>query len=602
VALGLLLAGAGCSGPADAPDGGGALETEQAEDLAGPQIAYEASIAGVADEELRTLLQGVSETIRLADRPPPSLIRLRRRAEDDRPRLQEALRSRGYYDARVTVTLDAAREPAQVTLQVEPGPQYRFRDVTIESEPAAPPPTLPDPTALGIAPGTPALSQAILDAEAALLAAARAQGHALAELGQRQALVDHGAEAMDLTLVLRPGPVVRFGEIDIEGLDSVEEDAVRRRLPWQPGEVVTAEALAAGRSALFDSGLFSSVVLDLGDQPAADGRLPVTVELNERRHRSIGIGARFRTDEGLGGNLSFEHRNLFGEGERLTIELDGSFIGGFLAGAFRKPDFWQRDQALIADTRLAYENTDAYESVSAGVSGGLERILAPGMTISAKLAFRAAQVQERGQDEEEFGLLSLPVLYQWDRSDDLLNPTRGGRLAVANEPFVDVFGNDIAFNKSRLTYTHYLEVLDSPGVVLAGRGSVGTLFGAARDEVPADLRFYAGGGGSVRGFGYQLAGDLDDDHNPLGGRSLLELSGEVRVRLTETIGVVAFVDAGAAFSEEVPDFSETLRVGAGPGLRYFSPIGPVRLDIGLPVNKRDSDDSFQIYVSLGQAF
>jgi translocation and assembly module TamA len=194
------------------------------------------------------------------------------------------------------------------------------------------------------------------------------------------------------------------------------------------------------------------------------------------------------------------------------------------------------------------------------------------------------------------------VLYQWDRSDDLLNPTRGGRLAVANEPFVDVFGNDIAFNKSRLTYTHYLEVLDSPGVVLAGRGSVGTLFGAARDEVPADLRFYAGGGGSVRGFGYQLAGDLDDDHNPLGGRSLLELSGEVRVRLTETIGVVAFVDAGTAFSKEVPDFSETLRIGAGPGLRYFSPIGPVRLDIGLPVNKRDSDDSFQIYVSLGQAF
>jgi translocation and assembly module TamA len=106
----------------------------------------------------------------------------------------------------------------------------------------------------------------------------------------------------------------------------------------------------------------------------------------------------------------------------------------------------------------------------------------------------------------------------------------------------------------------------------------------------------------VRGFGYQLAGDLDDDDNPLGGRSLLELSGEVRLRLTETFGVVAFVDAGTVFSKEVPDFNETLRIGAGPGLRYFSPIGPVRLDIGLPVNKRDSDDSFQIYVSLGQAF
>jgi translocation and assembly module TamA len=106
----------------------------------------------------------------------------------------------------------------------------------------------------------------------------------------------------------------------------------------------------------------------------------------------------------------------------------------------------------------------------------------------------------------------------------------------------------------------------------------------------------------VRGFGYQLAGALDDDNNPIGGRSLLELSGEVRVRLTETIGVVAFVDAGSDFSSSVPNFNEPLRVGVGPGLRYFSPIGPVRLDVGFPINKRDSDDAFQLYVSLGQAF
>jgi translocation and assembly module TamA len=145
-------------------------------------------------------------------------------------------------------------------------------------------------------------------------------------------------------------------------------------------------------------------------------------------------------------------------------------------------------------------------------------------------------------------------------------------------------------------------VLDRPGVVLAGRGSVGTLVGASRGDVPADVRFYAGGGQSVRGFGFQLAGELDEDHNPLGGRSLLELSGEVRLRLTETIGVVGFVDAGTVYGSSVPDLSETLRVGAGPGLSYFSPIGPVRLDIGLPLNRRDSDDLFQLYVSLGQAF
>ena len=366
---------------------------------------------------------------------------------------------------------------------------------------------------------------------------------------------------------------------------------------------MTSERLAEGRSALFDSGLFSSVMVNLGTTPDAAGRLPVTVELNERKHRSIGIGGSFRTDEGLGGNLSWEHRNLFGRGERLTIELDGSFLGAHLSASFRKPDFWRRDQSLLADAELAYENTDAFESRSVGVSSGLERTLAPKMTISAALAFRAALIQESGQDEQSFGLLSLPVVFQWDRSDDLLNPTRGGRLAVDNEPFVDVFNKDLAFNKSRLTYSHYLKVLDSPGVVLAARGSIGTMFGASREDIPADERFYAGGGGSVRGFGFQLAGELDEDHNPIGGRSLLELSGEVRLRLTESFGVVAFVDAGSAFGSTLPDPSETpLRVGAGPGLRYFSPIGPVRLDIGFPVNPRNSDDSFQLYVSLGQAF
>jgi translocation and assembly module TamA len=158
------------------------------------------------------------------------------------------------------------------------------------------------------------------------------------------------------------------------------------------------------------------------------------------------------------------------------------------------------------------------------------------------------------------------------------------------------------FNKARVDYSHYVEVLAVPQVVLAGRTSVGSMVGESRADIPANLRFYAGGGGSVRGFGYQLAGQLNDDDDPIGGRSLLELSGEARVRVTESIGVVAFVDAGTVYSSTVPDFSETLRIGAGPGLRYFSPIGPLRLDVGFPLNPRNSDDTWQLYISIGQAF
>ena len=568
-----------------------------------PGVPYELDIAGIEDEALRELLNEVSETRRLIERPPPSLTRLRRRAEDDRARLQRALRSEGYYDATIDVSIDAEAEPVEVVFQVEPGPRYRLREVAIEVTPPDADLPLPSLEELGITPGTPAVAQTILDVETALVEQARARGYALAEAGERRAVGDHDADVMDLTLRLNAGPLVRFGEIELAGLEEVERDFVERRLPWQPGELITSERLAAGQLALRETGLFSTIRTRLGQTPDAAGRLPVTVIVTERKHRSIEVGVRYRTDEGPGGNVAWEHRNFFGRGEQVRAELDVSAIAGFLTGTFRKPDVWIRDLALITQAELAFENPDAYESQSATARVGLERRFRQGMTLTGGVAFRAEQVEEANSGrQDEFGLVSLPVLFNWDRSDDLLDPTSGGRLSLENEPFVDTFGNDLAFNMSRIDYAHYLQVLEEPRVVLAGRSAIGTLFGASRAEVPANLRFYAGGGGSVRGFAFQEAGELDGENDPIGGRSLFEASGEVRVRVTETIGVAAFIDAGAAFTSRFPDFDDELRIGVGPGIRYFSPVGPLRLDVGFPVNPRDADDAFQLYISIGQAF
>jgi translocation and assembly module TamA len=397
----------------------------------------------------------------------------------------------------------------------------------------------------------------------------------------------------------------RFGPVTFEGLATVDEDFVIARLDWKEGELITPARLAAARASLRETGLFSTVQVALGDVPDADGRLPVTIDVTERKHRSIGLGARYRTDEGPGGNVSWEHRNFFGAGERVAVELDGSlYTGASLIGSFRKPDFGRRNQSLLSDVKLAYEDTDAFKSKSGRARIGLERQLGQGMTVAAGVAFLGQEVEDKAADgdAETFGLLSLPARFDWDRSDDRLDPSSGGRLRVENEPFVDVIGNGLVFNKARVDYSHYVEVLSEPQVVLAGRTAVGSIVGEPRSDIPANLRFYAGGGGSVRGFGYQLAGELADDDKPIGGRSLLELGGEVRVRITESIGVVAFVDAGTVYSSTTPDFSETLRVGAGPGLRYFSPIGPLRLDVGFPLNPRNSDDTWQLYISIGQAF
>ncbi len=581
----------------------GAAMPEQP-DAAAPALRYEVAIEGVDDAALRQLLEGVSETKRLIDRPPPSLARLRRRAEDDRANLLRVLRSEGYYRGDVTVGMDSSARPIKVTFQVDLGPLYRLQSVGIEIEPPDPALAVPSPEDIGLKLGEPAAAQTILDAEKALLDRVLAQGYALAAVSPRRAVVDHDTEGMDLTLRLNPGPLTRFGPVSIVGLDTVEEDFAAKRLDWREGQLITPERLAEARTSLRETGLFSTVRIALGNTPDKDGRVPVTVDLTERKQRSVGLGVRYRTDEGPGGNASWEHRNLFGRGESFKAELDGSFIGAYLLGAFRKPDFGRRNQALLADTKLAYDDTDAFKSKSARGRVGLERQLGEGMKVSAGLSFLGQEVEDKATDEgsETFGLLSLPARFEWDRSNDLLDPSKGGRLRLENEPFVDVIGNGLLFNKARVDYSHYVEVLSEPQVVLAGRTAVGSLVGESRSDIPANLRFYAGGGGSVRGFGYQLAGQLNDDDDPIGGRSLLELSGEVRVRVTESIGVVAFVDAGTVYSSTVPDFSETLRVGAGPGLRYFSPIGPLRLDVGFPLNPRNSDDSWQLYISIGQAF
>ena len=597
-----ILVGGCAEEPAADPSAQAEADTAP-EGAAPPGVPYQVAIEGVEDEALRALLDEVSETRRLIERPPPSLTRLRRRAEDDRARLQRALRSEGYYDATIDISIDPDAEPVNVVFQVAPGPRYRLRDVAIEVTPPEADLPLLSLEELGIAPGAPAVAQTILDAETRLVEQALARGYALAEAGERRAVVDHDADAMDLTLRVDAGPLVRFGDIEVSGLEEVEGDFIERRLPWQPGELITSERLAEGLRALRETELFSTMRTSLGETPDAEGRLPVTVIVTERRHRSVEVGVRYRTDEGPGGNVAWEHRNFFGRGERVRAELDVSAIAGFLTGSFRRPDVWIRDLALLTEAGLAFENPDAYESQSATARVGLERRFREGMTLTGGLAFRAAQVEESTSGRQEsFGLVSVPALFNWDRSDDRLDPTRGGRLSLQNEPFVDTFGSDLVFNKSRLEYAHYFQVLDEPRVVLAGRSAIGTLFGASRAEVPADLRFYAGGGGSVRGFAFQTAGELDEEDDPIGGRSLFEASGEVRVRVTETIGVVAFVDVGSAFTSRFPDFDDELRIGAGPGIRYFSPIGPLRVDLGLPLNRRDTDDAFQLYISIGQAF
>lgn len=555
----------------------------------------------------------MSRAFELRTEPPSSELVIRRRALDDVPRIEAALRSLGYYEGTVEPELqgfDAGSpgpggEPRTVLVafRVVPGPAYRLGRPRVELAGGAPGYTAPDLATLGLKAGAPAGAQAVLDAEQALLRDARKRGRALARLGRRSTVLDPERRTLDVTLRLEPGPEARFGEVLLSGAAGVDEGYLRRRLPFKAGEPYDPDKVEAARRSLYETNLFSTVTVREADRLGRDGRMPIAFELKERAPRSVGVGAGYQTDVGPSARLFWEHRNLLGAGERLRAETELRADLRRVRTDLRKPDFLARDQALIGEVEGRVEDTDAFEGTSASAGLGVERTLRPGLVAGLGLAYRYAVIEEQGEEEETYGLVSVPARLDWDFSDDLLNPSRGGRLSLNAAPYVDTLGPSRQFFKTRLVHSRYLELASDPRLILALRGALGSTFGAERDRIPADERFYAGGGGSVRGVPFQLAGPLDDDDDPVGGRSLVELGAELRYRITDSLGAVLFLDGGSVFDSALPDFSEELSFGAGPGLRYFTPIGPLRLDLGFPLERRDGvDDLFQLYISLGQAF
>lgn len=568
----------------------------------GGGVPYTVDLRGVEDSTLASLLRSVASTERQIEDLPNTVTVLRNRAETDVQTMLSALRSEGYYDGTVTQSIDESVQPVRVVFDVQPGTQYRFAPVDIE---LAPPDSLfrsPPSAEIGLDTGAPARSQPILDAESDLVRRAQAGGFALAQIGDRTAAIRRDTQEMDLTLRLNTGEPAKFGPVTFDGMTDVNEDFLQSRVTWEVGDPYDPEMVTEFREKLLDTNLFTAVQIVPAEALNERGELPFRIRVTERLHRSIGAGVRFRSDEGPGANAYWENRNIFGNGERVRVEADVSPINQMVAGSYREPFFWREDQSLLLDAGLRNEDTDAYASSSITAAAAIERELADNMFLTAGPRYRLASIEEKTGDEESsyFNLVSFPVNFRWDTSDDLFDPTRGGRLDVITAPYASLT-DSAAFWRNQVSYARYYQISQAPWFVLAGRVMAGTIDGTDVGNVPADERYYAGGGGSIRGYAYQAVGPQDDG-DPEGGLSLLTGSLELRNRFTETIGGAVFVDGGTAYSDSMFQGGDEPRFGAGFGVRYITPIGPLRADIAFPVNGRDNDDVFQFYVSLGQAF
>ncbi len=200
-------------------------------------------------------------------------------------------------------------------------------------------------------------------------------------------------------------------------------------------------------------------------------------------------------------------------------------------------------------------------------------------------------------------LIGLPGFAEYDNTDNALNPSKGWRIRANVTPFIGQFDNRFSpFLSNEVAASTYFDLTGEKRYIAAVRGRLGSILATSISDVPSGRRLYSGGGGSIRGYAERTIGPLDNDSQPTGGLSALEIGGEFRAQVYGDFGLAVFAAAGSVSEEPVPTFSAGVQYAAGLGFRYYSPLGPIRADVAIPLNARRSDEAFQLYFSIGQAF
>jgi translocation and assembly module TamA len=586
---------------AEAPDAGiadAAAERRYTVRIEGLEPDTEAALKALFDP-LSTLEQNRRE--------PANAAQIDRRAREDSDLLAELLRARGYYDALVRTRVEGAGGEVTVTLEAEPGPLYRFAEVRLPGLEGAGEDATSLRDAFGVAADQPVDAARVTAGEAALRIELGKRGYAFAEVGEMDIALDHETRTASLTLPVNPNGTRQFGRIFLEGKPLFSAKHIQTIARWKPGAPYRAPLVEDLRRALIATGLVSAVAVRPvpGETP---GSVDLAVSLERAPMRTVAGQAGYGTGEGIRIEASWQHRNLLPREGAVTFRGVAGTQEQLIGAVLRRNNFLRRDQVLNAQFAISHIDRAAYDARTTILAGSIERqtnlIWQKKWTWSAGAELVATD--ERDVDiasgmtrRRTFFIGALPASLSYDGSNDLLDPTTGYRLALRVSPEASLQSGTFGYARTQIDASLYQPF--TPTVTLAGRVRLGTIIGAGRDSIAPSRRFYAGGGGSVRGYGFQRLGPRDpvfDD--PIGGRSVTEFAIEARIRRGNW-GIVPFLDGGNISTSPLPKF-DNLRFGAGIGVRYHTRFGPIRVDVGTPLNRRSGDSRVAVYVSLGQAF
>jgi translocation and assembly module TamA len=615
---------------------------------------YKVDIGSVGNHKFDSTLKATSQLVALRS-TPVSPFALVARARGDIERLKTVLDSFGYYQGSVSITIDghALDDPgladalsalpkktdAHCKVAFDLGPLYHIGKITIDGD-------LPDVAhnTLGFATGDPALASEILAGGARLLTALENHAYAFAKVDGPIAYEDPENHVLNLTFHVFPGAQALIGDIHFQGLKRMREPILRRRLLLHPGQPYSAIAVEQARKDLLVLGVFDTVNVHIGEAPDEQGRVPVIFQLHERLRHAVSLNAGYSSDLGGSAGVTWTDRNVFGNAEQLSVSAQIINLGGTATTGigydntikYIIPEFERRDQQLQFAVSAIKQDLQAYDQTAESAGVTLTRKLSSEWSASVGISAEHETIIQE-MTTHVYTLFSLPLGVLYDSTglaSPILDPTHGERASFSIAPTLSRGQPNTTFFISQASFAQYLDLHSlfhsDPGrSVVALRAIAASAFGASTvDEevdgqeirvpnLPPDQRFYAGGSGTVRGYRYQSVGLQFPDGNPVGGTAMTAFNVEFRQRFGENFGAAFFADAGEAGENLSPltDIFHSRRcsspagststcwaVGVGAGARYYTSIGPIRLDFAVPTYRRSNDDRFEVYIGLGQAF
>ena len=570
------------------------------------QAAGRFDVRGVEDHGLH---QAIQDAIGPVAGAPASRLEARRKAAEAGERAIAVLRSEGYYDSDVQPDIGEGDTPTPF-LMVTPGPRSTLAAAQIEWIGAPPLPQAKAQAlhAVALKLGAPGRAEDVLAAEGRVVAALLKAGYADAEAKPREVVVDHADHSVQPTFRIAAGSLVRLGAVRLNGASRTRLALIQRLTPWKPGDVYQPQSIALLEKRLVDTGAYNAVSVSLAPaSEVADGKRPVVISLTDRPKGTLELGASYSTTEGAGVDSRWIVYNRLGRADTLTSSILIAQLDSRIQTELDLPHWRRPEQTLKLTAALYRDDTTAYESSGATISADLTHKFGKISFLTWGVSVDGSQTTEKEaanfvtqSRRRNLATLAGLVAFAVDRSNDPLDPTAGWRLSARAEPTYAVGDGPVAYLKSSAQVSGYLP-LGHGGTVIAGRAKLGAIFGGDIPLVPDPARFFAGGGGSVRGYAYQAVGPRYPDNTPEGGLSLFESSLEVRQHVTQKWSVVGFIDAGAVGKQVNPDFTHP-DIGVGVGARYDLGFGPIRVDIGTPLVQRHGDAGVQLYLSIGQSF